>query len=324
MDWPDEKFRILSIDGGGMRGYIACRLLMAIEELLANAGRPPLVGNVRLIAGTSSGAVVGCGLATGLSPQQAMEFYTIHRDRVFPRPPARWISRIKRAVHCGLSAPRYDARDLRWVLKEVLGDRPFGDCRPNTMAVAYDSQACKAFVAKSWRDKYAALPVWQVVAGSCAAPGYFEPQPLTVDGQQVTCVDGGVVANDPEACAAAEGLKLRADSGHQSPLLVVSVGTGLTPPSDYSYQRTRCWGMLQWASSILNLMLWAADGSHEYIGRTIVQADGGRVIRFQPPISSMAIDDSSDEAIAGMEMDIERYLQGDGWRHTSQELLNYW
>src|SRR5580704_7153343 len=109
----DEIIRILSIDGGGIRGIIPARLLQFIEESI---GEPP--SNLfHLIAGTSTGGILGCGLAKGKSAREIAELYADRGGEIFHR--SLW---DKVTTIDGLSNPDYDAGPLEEVLAAELGD----------------------------------------------------------------------------------------------------------------------------------------------------------------------------------------------------------
>src|SRR5690606_21367482 len=114
--------RILSLDGGGIRGLVTCRWLKGAEDALLAAGKPGLMKSFDLYAGSSTGAIVASGLAIGLSPDTIAQMYREHRHTIFPGMANRLWSRATRLFSDGPSAPRYDGKGLEKVLKRVFGD----------------------------------------------------------------------------------------------------------------------------------------------------------------------------------------------------------
>ena len=98
--------RILSLDGGGIRGLVSCLWLQGVEDALVQAGKPGLLRHFDLLAGSSTGAVVACGLAMGLSPATMSELYRQHGRVIFPGMAERLWSRAMRLPIHGASAPR--------------------------------------------------------------------------------------------------------------------------------------------------------------------------------------------------------------------------
>jgi patatin-like phospholipase/acyl hydrolase len=136
--------RILSIDGGGIRGIIPALVLAEIE---ARTGRS-IAGLFDLVAGTSTGGILACGL-TAPQPRTAQELVGLYRTqgpRIFRR------SLWQRVVSAdGLANARHDAGPLQEVLEEYLGEARLGEARPRLLATAYDLQAREPYFFKSWR-----------------------------------------------------------------------------------------------------------------------------------------------------------------------------
>ena len=101
--------RILSMDGGGIRGLVTCEWLAGVEDALAAAGKPGLSRNFDLLAGSSTGAIIACGLAIGLSPRDMAALYRRHAHTIFPGIAGRLWSRDGRFFTEG---ERFDYRAL--------------------------------------------------------------------------------------------------------------------------------------------------------------------------------------------------------------------
>ena len=113
-----DRFQILSLDGGGLRGMFSAALLARLEEDLDLR----VVDHFDLIAGTSTGGIIALGLGLGLSPREILQFYTDHGPRIF-----RDRSRLRGLRH--LLRAKYSAGPLRAALTDVLGQRTFGRAR---------------------------------------------------------------------------------------------------------------------------------------------------------------------------------------------------
>ena len=137
-----EARRILSLDGGGIRGLVTCRWLAGVEDALRVAGKPGLLSNFDLLAGSSTGAFIACGLSIGLVPADMAALYREHARTIFPGMASRLWSRARRLPTQGPSAPRYDAKGLENVLRKVFGDTTLGQARRPVMVTSYDTIAC--------------------------------------------------------------------------------------------------------------------------------------------------------------------------------------
>lgn len=298
--------RILSLDGGGIRGLVSCVWLGGVEDALARAGKPGLLKNFDLLAGSSTGALVACGLALGMSPGQLADLYRDQRHTIFPGMAGRLWSRAGRMFEHGLSAPRYDAKGLEKVLKKVFGTTTLGQAQTPLLVTSYDTISRTPVVFKSFKPEHADLPMWEVCRASSAAPTYFPAHPMTVEGRKRALIDGGVVANNPTACAIAEALRKDARVNHSQDLVVLSIGTGeRSRPIDLKSAQE--WGALEWAIPIIDVLFDGNTDAVDYIAQQLV---GDGYFRLQAELLTGLddLDDVSATNIAGLEAMAKDYL----------------
>src|SRR5262249_45256840 len=116
------KYRILSIDGGGIRGIIPVVLL---ERLGLAAGEPAWLDSVDLIAGTSTGGLIALALAAGKSLAEIRDMYKARGAEIFDRSLWRVITRLG-----SLLGAKYDVANLKRVVEPFLGrSTRLGDLR---------------------------------------------------------------------------------------------------------------------------------------------------------------------------------------------------
>lgn len=214
------------MDGGGIRGLVTRLWMHAVEDAVARAGKPGLRNNFDLIAGTSSGALIACGLAVGLGPDKIMGLFREHRDRILPGLAERLWSRAGRVFTQGPSAPMHNGKGLDDVLQEVFGKTTLGELEDKVMVTSYDTISRTPFIFKSFDPRHEQLLVWEVCRATASAPKYFPAHGMVVDGRQRSLIDGGVVANNPTELAIAEALRQDSGVSQCSELLVLSVGSG--------------------------------------------------------------------------------------------------
>jgi uncharacterized protein len=253
----DEHFsskgpkRILALDGGGLRGILSLGILKHVEDTLRRRHGGDrefrLCHYFDLIAGTSTGAIIAAALATGMSVDEVIGHYQQLGREVFTKD---WL-------RLGVVRARYDEAALIVNLKRVFGEkRTLGDDSLKTGVLIVtkrldtgspwplgNNPAGRYFRAGKDDDwiSNGDFPLWQVVRASTAAPSYFDPESITIAAaagkapQTGTFVDGGVSPfNNPSLqalmyatlCGYRVNWTPRADR-----LLVVSVGTGLSDPS---------------------------------------------------------------------------------------------
>ncbi|MUG91424.1 patatin [Scytonema sp. UIC 10036] len=170
-------FRILSLDGGGIRGVIAAKMLAAIEKRIDQ----PLNEYFNLIAGTSTGAILATAIAIGRSSEEIVELYKQKSSAIFPYRSRFSLARIPLILQYGLSAPKFSDDGLIQVLKQAFGKtRLFDVLSPLLLILSYDTITRKPIIFKSWRqDKdYENVPLWEACVCSASAPTYFPAHKL--------------------------------------------------------------------------------------------------------------------------------------------------
>lgn len=231
-----KVFRILSIDGGGIRGVYPAHILRCIEERL----KINIFNTFDMIAGTSTGAIIAAGLASGLPAVDLVQMYQKHGDRIFCEKPSFWPVRNwswwKRLV-----SGAYQSQYLESVLNAVFQGKKMGDIRKPLLLPSTDIGNGTVHVLKSGycsgftRDP--SVLVKDAVLASCAAPTYFDPLPL----KEYLLADGGLWANNPALAAVIEAknrLKISQDD-----LRILSIGTGHSKTM-YRTKAHSNWGLL--------------------------------------------------------------------------------
>ncbi len=170
-------FRILSLDGGGIRGIVAAKMLAAIEKEI----QQPLNEYFQLIAGTSTGSILAAAIASGRSSQDIVDLYQQKSSIIFPYKKRFSLLRIPLLLKHGISAPKYSDRGLIQVLQAVFGSTTLFDITSTQLLiVSFDTIERQPIFFKNWRrDKqYGNVPLWEVCVCSASAPTYFPAHKL--------------------------------------------------------------------------------------------------------------------------------------------------
>lgn len=311
--------RILTLDGGGIRGLLSTIWLEALEARLAAAGKGPLHTRFDLVAGSSTGALVAMALGIGTPAREITALYESFGDDVFPGAAQRLWSRVTRSFSEGLSAPRYSPKGLERVLKRVFGQRTLGSMSPRAMAIAYDTVSRNPLIFKSFKPEHAEIPLWEVCRAATAAPTYFPAHLATVEGRRRALIDGGVVANNPTACALAEAVRLNGDASLGG-IVLLSVGTGqATRP--ISEREATTWGPLEWAIPIIDVLFDGSADSVDYIATQLL--GDGHYVRLQAPLLRGYDDFDNVDAtnLAALRRTAEDYLADPATQATLDRLV---
>lgn len=283
--------RILSIDGGGIRGVIPIEVLVELEKRLAErTGRPDavLADHFDLVAGTSAGALVASAIAVGKPMEQTRRFVLENTATMFKR--AAW---HKRLWH------KYDQRELEARIKEFLGEHVrlgSPELRTGIMLVMRNATTDSPWVvsnnpfapfnARSLDDCNLDLDLWRLARASAAAPVYFAPEVVTLGRAKpyrFIFVDGALTGfNNPAfkaflyATTGPYGLNWPAT---EALLTVVSIGTGQSRHVDVELRPRRM--MVLWnAGEVPRALILASNREQDLLCRTFGDC------RMGPPIDA--------------------------------------
>ena len=238
-------FRILSLDGGGIKGAFSASVLAALEH---DTGKSA-ADYFDLIVGTSTGGIIALGMGLGKSAQDIVEFYRTHGPTIFPG-----TSLVERTTGLWrwLWAPKHSHDVLRKALTQVLGDKRFGESKCRLLIPTYDAIGGRLFLLKTahherFKFDYKALAV-DVALATSAAPTYFKASPFP-EHQGNSYVDGGVWANCPALAGVVEAhcfLNVPLEE-----IDVLSIGTTTEP---FNIQKNANAGIVRWNKGVIDLM----------------------------------------------------------------------
>jgi patatin-like phospholipase/acyl hydrolase len=250
--WPaDRDFRILAIDGGGIRGVFPASVLAGLEERYL--GGRSIAECFDLIAGTSTGGIIALGLAVGLSASDLRRLYIERGSEIFPPHGPGVLGRIGRWLSAWQRYLRYsyDQAALARVLQDCLGDVKLGAAKSRLCIPSFEGVHGEVYIFKTPHHpdfkKDLVEPMVKVALATSAAPSYYRP---LRDGGY-TFVDGGVWANNPIMIALTEALT--SFDIQRTQVRILSVGCGDDPYSVTGSKISRG-GMWHWRDIINGAM----------------------------------------------------------------------
>lgn len=234
----NPSFRILSIDGGGIRGIIPAKGLALLEaELAKRKMSTNICDYFDLICGTSTGAILAIGLALGIPAQKMLELYLSHADEIFPKQ-NKWVLLWKIFFK---DRSLYERDKLTELIKETYNNvslneiARIGHCKTRICVPTYDVSTGKMHVFKtSHHPQFSRdyqIPAHHVALASAAAPMYYDSYNFEYNLRGTSTkmnyfsnVDGGIMANNPTLIGYVEATKtLGIDPKN---LQILSLGTG--------------------------------------------------------------------------------------------------
>ncbi len=317
-----KPYRVLTIDGGGMRGLYTATLLKTLAHRFNSklTTAPDIGAHFDLICGTSTGAILACGLAAGIPLDKIRDLYTNHGRSIFPEsiPPKNKAWHVYNWARKFRRKPSADAAHLEKVLAETFGTetikevyerRKIGLCIPTINATNSRAWVFKTphNPGKNRDDNYSLV---KVCLASSAAPILFPIANFqNPDDQQRKdyFVDGGLWANNPVIVGLSEALGLLKQD---QPLDILSLGTCDAPSGDPHSIRNPNWGLLDWRGgiSIVEMALSAQSFGYNFAAKFIARflSQSGkktRVLRLEQTnkspeqYSAIGIDRADDVAI---------------------------
>ena len=213
----DKPFRVLSLDGGGAKGFYTLGILREIEALIGCR----IHERFDLIFGTSTGAIITSMMALGKSVDEIIALYQDHVPTVMKKTNA-------------------DDRSgaLAELSKAIFGDAEFDAVKTNlgvvtTKWVLEQPMIFKGNIAQAHGRKASFTPgfgvkIGDAVQASCSAYPYFNRKTVvTADGDRIELIDGGFCANNPTLYAIADATVAMQIPPEQ--IRVVSLGVGTYP-----------------------------------------------------------------------------------------------
>jgi len=266
-----DSFRILSLDGGGLKGLFTAKLLADLERDL----EIQLGDYFDLITGTSTGAIIALGVAFRIPASEILRFYRDKGPAIFD------------AATFGIVSTRYSAEPLRAALIEVFGEKRLGDAANRLVIPAFNLQRREVKLFKT-RHSPRYLRDWKMKAvdvalASAAAPTYL---PAFVDESLIDYIDGGIWANNPSLVGVIEAMTVL--DVERSRINLLSIGTTREVVRMDAIRGNA--GRARWASQMSDVFIGAdsvaAESMCEHLLRDDPDEDSQRNFRINPYVAA--------------------------------------
>lgn len=279
-------YKILSIDGGGIRGIIPASILTTLEE----KKEKPIAEMFDLLVGTSTGGLLTAALSvpdsTGGRPKySARQLLTLYQQRgreIFDKALLQQMPFI--GFVSDLFDETYSHEPLERLLTEYFADSTLSGAITPLVITSYDIERRETYFfktsqAKSDVDRDHFLR--DVVRATTAAPTYFEPAMVRSRAKTPTeraLVDGGVFASNPAMCGYIEAIT--SAKAKRSEIIMVSLGTGIATRT-IKHEEAKNWGTIGWVRQILSVMMdGSADAIDYHLGRLLPSTKGNKNQRY--------------------------------------------
>ena len=307
--------KILSIDGGGIRGIIPGQIMVALEKKIQEkTGNPEarLAEYFDFFAGTSTGGILTCiclcpseekPTKSKFSAQDAVDLYMNHGEEIFD---VNLWQKLRSGN--GYLDEKYGEFALEKYLKHYFGDLKLSELLKPCIIPAYDiDRRSTYFFAQhdpARKGEGRNFLVRDVCRATSAAPTYFETARIkSCSGVTYPFIDGGVFANNPALCAYSEVRNAR-DNPTAAEMFLVSIGTG-SKHEEYKYDQAQDWGAVGWIKPLIDIMMAGASETTDYHLFRMFSArkNDSSYIRIQPSRmgnASLDMDNASKENLAAL------------------------
>ena len=317
-----DTIKILSIDGGGIRGIIPVTILSEIEK---RTGKQ-IYELFDFIAGTSTGGLLTLFLnKNNPAPAAALsELYLKHGQDIFPPKPVRKTNlctmlkdKLKNTLEDYLSGPKYSVGGINQILKFLVKNETYKETIKPCLITSYETENNKAVFFTNYTERYQNTLIRDIARATSAAPTYFEPVKIKDKG---TFIDGGMHSNNPAMCAYIEVIKLLKKEGldiKNKRIVMVSLGTGDCLDS-YEYNEMKGWSALNWITGPLLPYFFGGNSSTvEYQLQQLLPEDCYYRFQVKLPKELDAMDNADPEnvkalqhyALANIEKDWSKQLE---------------
>jgi patatin-like phospholipase/acyl hydrolase len=310
--------RILSIDGGGVRGIVPAYILAEIEKQLP--GDKKIGEYFDIIAGTSAGGIMALMLTApdkNGKPKYSASYILDQTQKLSEAAfETSWVRKI--LTGGGLWHVKYSSDNMRKLLHEHFGDMKFKDATTNVVITTYEISTSSTYFFQSSVAKETPLHnclIRELAYATSAAPTYFEPAKLTDDtGRVSTLIDGGVAANNPTVAALLYATELY---GREINPIVISIGTGSNVSSENSavidYDKVKDSGMIGWMTHIIHLLMYTSNDVTDYIAYRVLDYHKNHHTYFRLQVvldpKNMEMDDITESNINALRRSAKKILK---------------
>ncbi|WP_341367672.1 patatin-like phospholipase family protein [Yoonia sp. BS5-3] len=347
-------FKLVSCDGGGIRGYLTCRLL---QDLHAETG---FLDKADGFAGTSTGGLIAVTLADGRAQgkdtgdligvlakhyrDDADTLFRVNEQGIVDKAFDELLKRFKLGGGPGITGAQYDASGLVEIGHTLVGDRTLSSL-PTDLVLAVNTVCLNRSADIGWAPftitnqelQYESwmnmrdVPLLDIALASAAAPSYFPPHLIrTKDTDYGYFADGGMFANNPVLNGINVAIAAN-QAEHLENVEALSIGTGLQPAdiSEDMVKNPDDWGLLKWfgvtskapKGALIEMMLTTSAENQYWMARLVLK---DRLVRLNPPLPKVVgLATHEPESYDLMDQAIEASKQTKHWERAI-EMLQRW
>lgn len=281
----NRKVRVLSLDGGGIRGILSSQILLNIENLLKEKyGNDFKIGDYfDIITGTSTGGIITSLILLQnengeliYSAKDVIDLYLNNKKNIFKKS---FLHRLKTVF--GFFGSKFQEDSFEKLLYQYFGNSELKNLKKPCVICSYDTlkRNCVLFKQHYAKDDLTCnFYLRDVVRATSAAPTYFRPVKIkSFNNDEYSLIDGGLYANNPTMCALIEVNKVYRKDNFENfdikDIKILSIGTG-GYDGKYKHNTVKKWGIIQWILPFIDMSMSATNEVTDYQVRKIYEYGG--------------------------------------------------
>jgi len=270
------KLRVLSVDGGGIKGVVPATILQYLENKIKDITgdcKIKISDYIDFVSGTSTGSILGAGILipnekgkAKYSMEQIVNLYYQFGQKIFKKNFLRNLRTL-----WGIIGPKYSKNDIENIFLETFDHLKMCELLKPCLFTGYDIDQRRSNIYTNWDEnqKYKNIFVKDVVRGSTCVPSFFPPAYFRDNVYIHTIVDGGVFATNPSIVTYVEISKTKFNGLEPKlytpeDIILISLGTGISNEKNYPYKKSKKWGKLQWILPAMDIIMSSQAETVDY------------------------------------------------------------
>ena len=285
-----KTFKILSIDGGGIKGLYSASILASFE----NKTGKNITDHFDMICGTSTGGLIAIGLATGMSAQSLVDLYMSKGSVIFPTSNNNFIRRFQnsfKTIKQIFFSNKHSIKPLKRILDNLFGEKTMGDannllCIPSFNLTNGQPKVFKKSGTQTEHFVDNTIKLVDIALATSAAPSYY---PIH-EHNNFLYTDGGVWANNPSLCGLLEAIDYYVGEGKEFDDFSILSISSITTPNGWVHTSNKSKSIVGWNKKLFQTAMDGQSYFTDYFLQKIIPKINpkGDYLRIKSPEMSNA------------------------------------
>ena len=285
-----KTFKILSIDGGGIKGLYSASILASFELKTSKS----ITDHFDMICGTSTGGLIAIGLANGMSAQSLVDLYMTKGSKIFPTSNSYFIRGFQnsfKTIKQIFFSNKHSVKPLRKILDDLFEDKTMNDannllCIPSFNLTNGQPKVFKKSGNQTEHFVDNTIKLVDIALATSAAPSYY---PIH-EHNNFLYTDGGVWANNPSLCGLLEAIDYYVGEGKEFDDFSILSISSITSSNGWVHTLNKSKSVIGWNKKLLQTAMDGQSYFADYFAEKIIPKINpkSKYIRIKSPELSKA------------------------------------